>query len=132
MLSAKLQKVAEKVARKFDEAGTELVVILRPTNTPNDYGGESESSTQESIEYPCILEMPVTAGQRDARFIAGEEFLKARIQMPAFYEGEPVEVLQTDRMKILEREGNNPERIYQVKDVQNIFGVYLDIGLVTE
>lgn len=133
MLIADLEALALEVGPDvFEEYGTEFVQIIRPTTVPNDYGGEDTSGEVASIEYPCVLEMPATAGQRDARWIAGEEFLKARIQMPAMYLGDPVEVRMTDKVKILEREGNNPERIYQVKDVQNIFGVYLDIGVITE
>lgn len=116
----------------FDESGTELVQIIRTTRAADPYGGEGEVSEMESIEYPCVLQMPSTSQQQQGRFVVGTEFMNARILMPAMYQGEAVEIRTDDKLKVLAREGNNPERRYQVRDVQNNFGVYLDIGVVTE
>jgi hypothetical protein len=131
MLDAKLQRAALKTATAFDKAGTELAVIVRTTAATNEYGGEAEASEAESTEYPCILQMPSTSQQQQGRFVVGTEYMNARVLMPAMYQGEAVDITPTDRLKILEREGNNPERLYEVRDVQNNFGVYLDIGVVT-
>lgn len=133
MLIADLTELAEEVGSEvFDEFGTELVVILRPVTADDDYGGAGETSIEESIEYPCILEYPSAEGSRLVPVTAGQEYAEAVITMPAVYQGEAVEVRKGDRLKVLERDGNNPERIFQVKRPKNHFGVYQQIEVVSE
>lgn len=132
MLIADLTSLAEEVgADIFDEYGTEFSVIINPTTVSDEYGGESESGTTESAEIPCILEYPSRDSQR-VPVTAGQEYSDAVITMPAMYQGEAVVVEKDDRLKILEREGNNPERLFQAKRVNNHFGVYLQVEVVTE
>ncbi len=133
MLSVYLERFAAKqLPGLFYKGGTETVRIVRAAATVNEYGGATRGGETESDDIPCVLlNRPANAMNLEGRWRNGEEYLDARIRMPAFFNGDPVVVQKSDRLRILARSGNNPERIYEVRDPQNINGVYLDVGVVT-
>ncbi|MGE0294941.1 MAG: hypothetical protein AB7P97_21555 [Hyphomonadaceae bacterium] len=133
MLSNALNKIATRAMPKiFKKTGTETVRIVRAAATVNEYGGAMRGGETESDDIPCVLmNRPANAMHLAGRWSNGEEYFDARIRMPAFFNGDPVEVRKSDRLRILARSGNNPERLYEVRDPQNINGVYLDVGVVT-
>lgn len=130
MLSAQIQKLAEKTGAMFDKTGTELVDVMRSVPADNDYGGVDDGVPASVYgEIPCVL---YTKPKSGTNWILGQEYLDARIHMPAMYNGEVIEIKMTDKLRIAEREGANPERLYAVKDPLNIHGVYFDVGVVME
>lgn len=133
MLTDVLDELAQDIIPDlFGDVGTEYCDVIRTTGTTNDFGGiEPGTPGSEYAEIPCVLEMR-RAGQSGPRWQLGEEYLDARIRMPTHHQGEVITLLLKDRIRIAEREGANPERIFEVKDPGNTFGVYYDVGVVTE
>ena len=132
MLIAKLEKVAQKVGVKFTKAGTHYAKILRTVRTPNDYGGEESTSTEESIEYPAVLVYPTSGVSRSIPITAGQEYSDATVWLPALYEGEWVDVRTTDKLRVFWVEGEEIDRTFQVKRVKPHGESSLEIDVITE
>ncbi len=132
MLIEVLDELAQDIIPDvFADSGTEFVDVVRVTDAANDYGGiEPGTPGNEYSEIPCVLTMRATSNS--TRWQLGEEYLDARIQMPSHHLGEVITLFMTDKLKIAERDGANPERTYEIKDIQNMYGVYYDVGVVTE
>lgn len=132
MLDKDLNDIAtQEMPQIFQEAGTETAVIIRDTIGTNEYGGVEKTEDCGGLEIPCVLDISPTPRQSAGRALNGEEYMDGRIMLPSIWMGEPVEIKRSDRLLILARNGNNPERLFEVRDPRNVYGVYLDIGVVS-
>jgi len=128
MLINVLDKLArEKAPKIFAKVGTEWMVIIRDETVVNEYGGTAQSADEVTIPIPCVLNT-----KQGNKRVLGQDYIDARVQFACLFRGQVIDLLESDKLKIRARTGANPERLYQVTDIQNIHGVYYDVGVVTE
>jgi len=128
MLTKVLEKLsAGKAPKIFAKVGTERIVIIRDSRAINEFGGEEVSADDVTVPIPAVLNT-----KQGNKRILGQEYLDARLMFACIHRGQVINLVETDKIKVLARPGANPERLYQVKDIQNIHGVYYDVGVVTE
>ncbi len=132
MLTDVLDELAEDIMPDvFNEVGTELVEVVRFAQVATGYGGvANDIDTSPYPPIPCVLTYILL--RADTVWALGEEYSHARITMPANYYDEIIEVFLTDKLKIQERPGANPERTFEIREINNVHGVYYDINVVLE
>jgi hypothetical protein len=129
MLTAKLQKLAQTtVPDTFAKAGTELCSIVRATETPSGYGGVTTVDADVISDIPCVYKPTPNS----ARYQLGAEYLSGRIQLPCIWEGSPIALLLTDKIRLQDGGDANWPRLFAVRDISNIHGVYYDVGVTQE
>jgi len=114
---------ADVVPGVFEEIGTELVEIIRTTQTADGYGGFSNvEASITPLPIPCIYEP--TSG--NARFVEGGEWTMHKITMAAQFDGTVIDLKMTDKLKMLARNGTT-ERVFSIEGIKNFSGVYFEI-----
>jgi hypothetical protein len=112
----------------FNSVGTELCEIVRATETPTGYGGVTAVDVSVISDIPCVFKP--TPGS--VKYQDGVEYLAGRVLVPCIWGGDPLELLLTDKIRLQEGDGANWERLFSVKDISNIHGVYYDVGVTQE
>jgi hypothetical protein len=112
----------------FGDVGTELCNIVRATETPSGYGGVTTVDADVISDIPCVYKP--TPGS--ARYQLGAEYLSGRIQLPCIWEGSPIALLLTDKIRLQDGGDANWPRLFAVRDISNIHGVYYDVGVTQE